>query len=680
VDFASPAAPDPSKQAADPSRLLLGLANAVPGIMAYWDAALRCRFANRAYLEWFDRPADAVLGRSVAEIFGTDYFEAVRGPLDAALRGESPIVERVMDRPGNPAVAHQIHYIPDRTADGRVVGVYVMAFDISGLRQAKVELQALNASLQRSRDEAEAASRAKSAFLANMSHEIRTPMNAILGLTHLLAGELTQARQLDRLAKIDAAGRHLLQVINDILDLSKIEAGQLVLEDIEFTRDELLTRSVGIVATTARDKGLELVLDIEALPERLRGDPTRLSQCLINLLGNAVKFTDRGSIHVSGRLQATRGGRQLLRFEVHDTGVGVPVDRQDRLFGAFAQADASTTRRHGGTGLGLALVRHLATTMGGEAGMQSVPGAGSTFWFTAWVGRARAPAAAGPPRDRPAPGLDRATAATLRQHHTGRAVLLVEDNPVNQEVACELLNAVGLVVTVAADGAQAVALATQRRFDLVLMDVQMPVMDGLEATRRIRASRGAGLPIVAMTASAFGEDRVACLTAGMDDHLGKPVDPSTLFACLLRWLPPTERPAPAVDGGPGLPTTLEARLAGVEGLALAQALNRIGGRMATLERVLATFVTRYGSSPDAGLPSLTTGDRSLTLATCHSLRGACSSIGADGLSQRLLALEQALSSAAPDAALVAQTDEVRQALRRFIGQLAAALADPPSTV
>jgi PAS domain S-box-containing protein len=482
---------------------------------------------------------------------------------------------------------------------------------------------------------AETASRAKSAFLANMSHEIRTPMNAILGLTHLLGREAPTPAQAARLEKIEGAARHLLSIINDILDLSKIEAGKLKLEERDFALQALLDHVRSIIGDAAAAKGLEIRIDTDDAPLWLRGDDTRVRQALLNYAGNAVKFTAAGHVTLRAQLLEQRGERLLLRFEVEDTGVGVDAEQMPRLFEAFEQADISTTRKHGGTGLGLAITRRLAALMGGEAGATSTPGEGSIFWFTVCLGR-------GKPLRPGAPELAQAE-AELRLRHAGARVLLAEDNYVNREVAVELLRGVGLQVDVAENGRIALEKLQQQPYDLVLMAVQMPVMDGLAATRALRARPElATLPVLAMTANAFAEDRATCLAAGMDDFVAKPVDPEGMYATLLKWLPGThavaapQQPAATVAAqGADLPS----RLALHPGVDVAAALSNLPGMEDRYESLLQLFATHHGEDAAKLASQLEQGDVRAATLTAHSLKGVAATLGATELAAAARELE-----------------------------------------
>lgn len=759
------------------------LIDAIPVPLFYKDAQGRYIGFNRAYEQAFGVQREALIGKTVLDLSFLPQEQRAHFAEDAsaALQGDKSVHKEVDLPYADGQIHHTMFWLhgfcrPDGSPGG-AIGTFV---DITDRQRAEQELR-------RAKELAEESTALKSNFLANMSHEIRTPMNAIIGMSHLALKSGLNPRQHDYVSKIQQAGQHLLGVINDILDFSKIEAGKLTVEKHPFMIDRMLESVTDVVGYKAGAKGLELVFDVGAdVPPNLVGDSLRLGQILINFANNAIKFTDKGEIAIAVRLLEASEQRVMLRFEVRDTGIGLTPEQMGRLFQSFQQADTSTTRRYGGTGLGLAICKNLAELMGGEVGVESTFGQGSTFWVSLPLERgAPARALLPPPNLRGSRVLvvdDNHTAATvladmllamdfkveqahsglealdllrdsmakhqpfglllldwhmpgmngieLAEHirslgmaqvpkmlmvtaygreevlraaraqgidtvlikpvnasllfdtlmqplehstHSGRRivtpapaadelplairgaqVLLVEDNELNQMVAVELLQDAGFAVDVAENGQAAIDRIGSKYYDVVLMDMQMPVMDGETATRMLRADpRHAQLPIIAMTANAMEADRQRCFAAGMNDHVAKPIKPAALWAALTRWI----RPRPGLGGAPqGAPPLLPAAsapgTAGAGGIVLpplpgvdtALGLQRALNKPQLYAEMLRRFRDGQADALNALQQALAAADWELAERLAHTLRSLAANIGAESLAGRAEALETAVRS------------------------------------
>lgn len=511
------------QELADQLLFQAGLIDTLPNPLFFKDPAGRFLGCNKAYEQAFATRRDYLLGKTVLEL---DYLPAADRQAfhaeDMDLIRRSAAVVRELEISFGDGSRHQVMYSVSgfRLADGRPGGLIGVLVDISPLKQAQD-------ALQRAKEVAEEATRMKSDFLANMSHEIRTPMNSIIGMSHLALKTALTPRQQDYLRKIQQSGQHLLGIINDILDFSKIEAGKLTVERVEFDLEQVLENVSNLVVEKAADKGLELIFQVDQdVPRNLLGDPLRLGQVLINYANNAVKFTEQGEIDILVQLKESSADEVVLYFAVRDTGIGLSPAQRERLFQSFQQADTSTTRRYGGTGLGLAISRRLAELMGGEVGVVSTLGEGSTFWFTARLGR----------------GTQASQPRVFPHELCGQQVLVVDDNENARKVIGEMLKAMQLTVAEADSGPAAIALiqsslAQQKPFQVVLLDWQMPGMDGVEVARVLRAQLGNQCPRLVMV-TAHGREEVlhGARQAGMENVLIKPVSASLLYDEMRRLL------------------------------------------------------------------------------------------------------------------------------------------------
>lgn len=623
-------------------RLLLeSTAEAIYGV----NALDRCTFANPACarLLGYQHP-DELLGQNMHSLIHHTRKDGSPFPVEecrmnAIFRGEGGchIKDEVLWRADGTCFDAEYWAYPQRSAD-RVVGGVVTFFDITERKQGEEQLLQAKAV-------AEAATRTKSEFLANMSHEIRTPMNAAMGMLYLMQLTPLSAKQKNYLDKAQSATNSLLRIINDILDFSKIEAGKLEMESVPFRLDTVLDLLSDVSTAALHDKPIKFRINTPAdLPVNLVGDPLRLGQVLINLTGNAIKFTEEGEINVSIERVATEKNEVKLRFAIQDSGIGISTEQQSKLFSAFSQADTSTTRKYGGTGLGLTISKQLVEMMGGKLTVESKAGKGSTFSFCACFGcLTDAEAAALPMATLASPGeeLEELTAA---ESFSGVKILLVEDNLINQEVAREILQSRGVTVDVAGNGVEAVVriLHSGGTYDAVFMDVQMPDMDGLEATRRIRAHHDFdALPIIAMTASAMASDRLLCLQAGMNDQVNKPINVAELFATLQRWVKP--------EVFTQLSSEKETAAAGGEvidqlpGIDVQNALKRLGS-VVLLRKLLLSFRQEHQETLQTLHAARAAQDEQLVQLIVHTVKGVSSNLGATELADSALLLEQAIKN------------------------------------
>lgn len=518
---------------AEKERFLRTLIDIIPGMVGYWDTNLRNKFANIAYLEWFNKTSEQMKGIYIQELMGNTLFKENEPFIRAALNGISQDFERTLKKSDGTTGYTWAHYIPD-IVNNQVQGFFVLVSDITELKKAQLNLEKSNHTLSQRTADAEAANRAKSAFLANMSHEIRTPINAVLGFLQLLQFTKLSTQQIDYIKKAQDATQFLLVILNDILDFSKIEAGKLELEDAEFSLSNLMKNLSVILSAALTSKDVEVLFRIDPdIPTTLRGDALRLQQILLNLAGNAIKFTPSGEVILELNLVETKPNIVRIKFSVNDTGIGIPPDRLTAIFQGFTQAETSTTQRYGGTGLGLAISQRLVRLMGSELFVYSTPGQGSHFYFTIDLGKVDAEIA-----------IDNFTEIEPYIPSEKLRVLVVDDNAVAREVLSEIINSFGWEVETSASGIQAINLLTQnairhqKPFDIICMDWLMPGMDGLETVQHIRGMHQGEKEQVILMVTSHGRKLLSenfVIDADLlDGLLVKPVTPSMLFNAIAQ--------------------------------------------------------------------------------------------------------------------------------------------------
>jgi PAS domain S-box-containing protein len=676
------------KTAADQLRLI---ADAAPIGIFQTDADNRYSYTNPRWSEITGIPAESAVGQTWDAMIDPEERARLRAELPAGNENWSELCHRFELRQHTAAARFAIITSRSmRDAQGGIAGWVGTLADIT----AEVGAEAAMAD---ARDKANEASRLKSNFLANMSHEIRTPMNGVIGMTELLLQTELDPRQRAYAQTVRDSGEALLTVLNDILDFSKVEAGMLQIDDVEFDLLATVNGVVDLLAASAATKGIVLTTDVaHSAPATVCGDSGRVRQILINLVGNAIKFTETGEVTIRLIGPEDADTDSVVRFEITDTGVGIPSDKLATIFHPFVQADTSTSRKYGGTGLGLAISSQLAALMGGDCGVASEVGRGSTFWLTvpfraglpqrddgpsrdtpraAAEQRARVGAGAAPPAEI----VESEPVARPRSAQDGSAglILLAEDNPVNQRVAQAMLESLGYRVDLAPDGAHAIEAATLTRYEAILMDCQMPVVDGYTAAAKIRCLRGGedAPPIIALTASALVSDERRCLTAGMDDYLTKPLGLKALAAVLERWIPTGSASTPAA----GSPEPLAADAGAgrqVRDPQIVERLERLGE--ATGEDLLGQLAALFSTEADAQVAALqlalADADAATVSRSAHTLSGASANIGATDLAR----LCSALASDSANGDLVEGAAQLR-AVEAELGLVLSDLGSPVAT-